>query len=37
VDLDLLAAAMRPTEIPLAHRPLSQSQGDRILSKSDGT
>jgi hypothetical protein len=37
VDLDLLVACMRPTEIPPAHRPLSQIQGERILSKRDAT
>ncbi len=31
--LDLLVAGMRPSEAELAHRPLSQSQVDRILSK----
>ena len=31
--LDLLVAGMRPTETALAHRPLSQNQVDRILSK----
>jgi AcrR family transcriptional regulator len=31
--LDLLVAGMRPTEAELAHRPLSQNQVDRILSK----
>ena len=33
--LDLLLAGMRPTETALHHRPLSQSQVDRILSKRD--
>jgi AcrR family transcriptional regulator len=33
--LDLLLAGMRPTETALPHRPLSQSQVDRILSKRD--
>jgi AcrR family transcriptional regulator len=33
--LDLLVAGMRPTEAALAHRPLSQSQVDRVLSKRD--
>jgi AcrR family transcriptional regulator len=31
--LDLLVAGMRPSEAELAHRPLSQNQVDRILSK----
>ena len=31
--LDLLIAGMRPSEAELAHRPLSQNQIDRILSK----
>jgi AcrR family transcriptional regulator len=31
--LDLLVAGMRPTDAALAHRPLSQQQVDRILSK----
>ena len=31
--LDLLIAGMRPSEAALAHRPLSQNQVDRILSK----
>ena len=31
--LDLLVAGMRPTDAELAHRPLSQSQVDRILSQ----
>jgi AcrR family transcriptional regulator len=31
--LDLLIAGMRPSEAELAHRPLSQNQVDRILSK----
>jgi AcrR family transcriptional regulator len=35
--LDLLLAGMRPTETALPHRPLSQSQVDRILSKRDGS
>jgi hypothetical protein len=30
---DLLVAGMRPSETALAHRPLSQSQVDRIRSK----
>jgi AcrR family transcriptional regulator len=33
--LDLLVAGMRPTDATLAHRPLSQGQVDRILSKRD--
>ena len=35
--LDLLVAGMRPSETALAHRPLSQSQVDRILSKRDAS
>ncbi len=35
--LDLLLAGMRPTETALPHRPLSQSQVDRILSKRDAS
>ncbi len=31
--LDLLVAGMRPTEAELAHRPVSQNQVDRILSR----
>ena len=31
--LDLLVAGMRPSEAELGHRPLSQNQVDRILSK----
>jgi hypothetical protein len=31
--LDLLVAGMRPTDARLAHRPLSQGQVERILSK----
>jgi AcrR family transcriptional regulator len=31
--LDLVVAGMRPSEAELAHRPLSQNQVDRILSK----
>jgi AcrR family transcriptional regulator len=31
--LDLLVAGMRPSETALAHRPLRQSEVDRILSK----
>jgi AcrR family transcriptional regulator len=31
--LDLLVAGMRPSETELAHRPLSQNQVDRILSR----
>ncbi len=31
--LDLLIAGMRPSEAELAHRPLSQTQMDRILSR----
>jgi AcrR family transcriptional regulator len=33
--LDLLVAGMRPTDVALAHRPLSQNQVDRVLSKRD--
>jgi AcrR family transcriptional regulator len=33
--LDLLIAGMRPADSALAHRPLSQKQVDRILSKSN--
>ncbi len=33
--LDLLVAGMRPSDDPLAHRPLSQNQVDRFLSKHD--
>jgi hypothetical protein len=33
--LDLLIAGMRPTDGTLAHRPLSQKQVDRVLSKRD--
>ena len=33
--LDLLIAGMRPTDAALPHRPLSQNQVDRILSKRD--
>jgi AcrR family transcriptional regulator len=33
--LDLLVAGMRTTDVALAHRPLSQNQVDRILSKHD--
>ena len=33
--LDLLIAGMRPADAALAHRPLSQNQVDRILSKHD--
>ena len=32
--LDLVIAGMRPADGPLAHRPLSQAQVDRIVSKS---
>jgi AcrR family transcriptional regulator len=35
--LDLLVAGMRPTEDALRHRPLTQNQVDRILSKRDAT
>jgi AcrR family transcriptional regulator len=31
--LDLLVAGMRPADVALVHRPLSQKQVDRILSK----
>jgi AcrR family transcriptional regulator len=34
--LDLLVAGMRPTKDGLAHRPVSQSQVDRILSRPTG-
>jgi hypothetical protein len=37
VDLDLVVVCMRPTEMPLADRSLSQSQGERILSKRNAT
>jgi AcrR family transcriptional regulator len=33
--LDLVVAGMRPTDAALAHRPLSQKEVDRILSKLD--
>jgi AcrR family transcriptional regulator len=33
LHLDLLVAGMRPSEAELAHRPLSQNQVDRILSR----
>jgi AcrR family transcriptional regulator len=33
--LDLLIAGMRPTDGTLPHRPLSQKQVDRVLSKRD--
>ena len=35
--LDLLLAGMRPNDTALPHRPLSQSQVDRILSKRDAS
>jgi AcrR family transcriptional regulator len=35
--LDLLLAGMRPAETALPHRPLSQNQVDRILSKRDAS
>jgi AcrR family transcriptional regulator len=35
--LDLLVAGMRPTDAALAHRPLTQNQVDRILSKRDAS
>jgi AcrR family transcriptional regulator len=35
--LDLLVAGMRPTDVALAHRPLSQNQVDRVLSKRAAT
>ncbi len=31
--LDLLIAGMRPSQVELAHRPLSQNQVDRIVAK----
>jgi AcrR family transcriptional regulator len=34
--LDLLVAGMRPTDAVLAHRPVSQSQVDRVLSRTTG-
>jgi hypothetical protein len=37
VDLDLLVASMRPTEMPLADRALSQSKSGRIVSTRDAT
>jgi AcrR family transcriptional regulator len=33
--LDLLVAGMRPSESALAHRPVSQNQVDRVLSRRD--
>ena len=35
--LDLLIAGMRPTDAELAHRPLSQNQVDRILSRHEAS
>ncbi len=35
--LDLLVAGMRPSDDPLVHRPLSQNQVDRFLSKRDAS
>ena len=33
--LELLIAGLRPADADLAHRPLSQNQIDRILSRSE--